>query len=1489
MITCIQQVPNDTDVRLINASFYNDIVRACNVQDFGLQLEAMIHLTKGGTVVEDFFKSPEPFPEVLDSWFRILSEETQKVRFKKKSDIAKPWGSSTEENFHDFLRFTITIYQHNHILFSTRNTADFLDRVNKTCRTTSDENDIIVCLDLVDTIQKFAYIPLKSLPDMLETLCGILAKVPVCQEKTWDIIEDLFHGSLSINMFHILLELTANPMGKINMNTTQGATIALRRIVQLSVDTNRQFEFPVTDVLMAYTSSVMIESSRQNLEVTSCIFEMLADDDLRNRLFNFEIWNSRKLSPLEVIYTIGSSRLVQKYAGHQGLDADSFSYHPLDSAMSQNSSTRQASSRQIELVDRFQKLFTLLADLFESNQFTGPKETIIDFFADMYQFIDDRCAHLVISSFRELNYCHPVDRNWKENAKLLASGFFYNSTRSPSIRLLALDVLYEVYILVREICDIEAQLTIVDLIFHIVETGPDVSIFKSLVDKFVHFAEDAAPESISIASKCLLLAFTPPPDTTNNSTNPNHRRSIGSVNSSLVNELSMTSSISTSPQISSIPNHSEGESPMLIPIDLLGQYRPLVAVGFCKVFLSVFQYSALKARSAYYDLITICQRSLALSDALSFLEVARLLCRIRSTTEGYIYLNVPTNMDGLSASVGRNISALGPPADTSAMLWWYPETPSFILEEHLNIPSATLKRYSEENFETQRLRSNEYEIDISLWFNEIIGIFENGATWEIYSFAWAHFGPQLSNLELFRTSGSDIHRLRQIICDQLANSKLPNVTYPKDITRFDLLISIVRTMSSLIAYHSMFTKQDGEEIVKALVNGLSSWEKTSVSCIHALVVCCHELPLPIKKHLGQIFTKFQTKITNTSTSPHILEFLLSLSRLPTLVDNFTQDEYKRVFGMAFKYIQYAYTLSQQAESKNNNANTSSSTDSRTLSPVSSPVSGPAQTSTITDSKKLSQYLLFLAYSVVATWFLTLKMEDRKYLAKFITRNLILAVGTNESIDTQGMAYIDLISRFTYSDLDLTIQTTISLPSFNEPNRKARQWIYGNSIVSIDTDEHTGDTYVVVRRPTGTTMLTLKPDERIIPDWLEDALLKRNDKTLEFDRISGGIPTAFSPNYFMLQVMYPTGSHTAVKPIPLPSDAATSRAIGAFDRTPVVDFHKIGILYIGPGQQEEQEILSNSVGSPNYRRFLESLGNLVRLKGNKKIYTGGLDTNSDIDGEYAYIWADKVTQMIFHTTTMMPAPANPEDKSFSSKKRHIGNDFVNIYFDESELPFKFDVIKSQFNFINIVITPVSVNFSKHKVFTKNDETPGSPMIKPVRPIPGEEHSKKMKMYFKVRAYCKPGVPAIFAACHLKIVSEESLAGFVRNLALISSKFAMVWNNHSEYWSNWQYRLEQINALREKVTSDMNKAAHSQPAQANNKGHQRGDSFDNKEVGQSFLDQLAGGGGLGGLGGGAGEGSETLDKRDSTSKFMMESQDDDDFPLLKALDFTSFTNQ
>ena len=88
-----------------------------------------------------------------------------------------------------------------------------------------------------------------------------------------------------------------------------------------------------------------------------------------------------------------------------------------------------------------------------------------------------------------------------------------------------------------------------------------------------------------------------------------------------------------------------------------------------------------------------------------------------------------------------------------------------------------------------------------------------------------------------------------------------------------------------------------------------------------------------------------------------------------------------------------------------------------------------------------------------------------------------------------------------------------------------------------------------------------------------------------------------------------------------------RAVKVLDRIPPYDTHKVGVIYVGPGQHEsEAAILRNVYGSSRYVKFLAGLGRLVRLRdcSPAEVYTGGLDRNG-ADGEFAYSWQDDISQ------------------------------------------------------------------------------------------------------------------------------------------------------------------------------------------------------------------------------------------------------------------------
>lgn len=296
------------------------------------------------------------------------------------------------------------------------------------------------------------------------------------------------------------------------------------------------------------------------------------------------------------------------------------------------------------------------------------------------------------------------------------------------------------------------------------------------------------------------------------------------------------------------------------------------------------------------------------------------------------------------------------------------------------------------------------------------------------------------------------------------------------------------------------------------------------------------------------------------------------------------------------------------------------------------------------------------------------------------------------------------------------------------------------------------------------------------------------------------------------------------PIPLLDDDTTRRAISTFDRNTTVDSHKVGVIYIGDGQSSESEILSNVMGSPDYTSFITSLGTLIRLKG-ANFNTQGLDREFDTDGEFAIAWRDRVTELVFHITTMMPTNLD-QDPTGTAKKKHTGNDFVNIVWNNSGLPFKFDTFPSAFNFVYIVITPTArASFLDTRTKVTADDT-ASVDVKstissnaPTMSDEGPANSASQRTgtrtlhnyFYRVEVLSAPGFPDISPASNAKIISGKALPDFIRFVALNASVFSFVWANREggDHVSSWRNRLREIKRLREKYLAKAQSQSSPEP--------------------------------------------------------------------------------
>jgi tuberous sclerosis protein 2 len=244
-----------------------------------------------------------------------------------------------------------------------------------------------------------------------------------------------------------------------------------------------------------------------------------------------------------------------------------------------------------------------------------------------------------------------------------------------------------------------------------------------------------------------------------------------------------------------------------------------------------------------------------------------------------------------------------------------------------------------------------------------------------------------------------------------------------------------------------------------------------------------------------------------------------------------------------------------------------------------------------------------------------------------------------------------------------------------------------------------------------------------------------------------------------------------KPLHLPINESTKKSLRVLDYIPPYETHKIGVVYVGPGQvTNEIQILQNQYGSSRYREFLNGLGKLIKLSqvDTQKTFLGGLSRDGN-DGEFATIWQDDVMQVIFHVATLMPNVLD-RDPSCNAKKCHIGNDFVAIVYNNSGEEYDISTIKCQFLYACVVVEPL--DHKTNRVIVK----------------------------------AKPILSELIGHTEAKIVSDQNLPILARQWALHSNLASVIFQRMQRqdadpYASNWLERLRNIKRLRNRMSQEL----------------------------------------------------------------------------------------
>ena len=664
------------------------------------------------------------------------------------------------------------------------------------------------------------------------------------------------------------------------------------------------------------------------------------------------------------------------------------------------------------------------------------------------------------------------------------------------------------------------------------------------------------------------------------------------------------------------------------------------------------------------------------------------------------------------------------------------------------------------------------DLSLQQWERTILSIMEESTDWSIYDCLLTGLPELLANHTLFEPRIQLIRRLSGLLCQQIDEFQYNDPPAYTGLTKSYIAAHLIRVLTAVVTYHRHLSKQELIEVVSSFVKTAGSRDYiVSIPCIYALTICCYEIPDLMSKYMDDVIDKMSKMVTQRYVAIHVLEFLAGLSRLPDLVRNFQRHDYKKIFGVCGSYLQSIRVTGA-------------------LSERHVPASARDSKASTDTSDALPQYVYALAHHVMIFWYLVLKPEDRPELQKYIMSCLrYKTVEGEDVIEDQGLVTIDIIDRVNAGDY----RDDAYQPFTTADGRLVtRQVIAGIILITTETSLRTGSSIITIRRPSGTTTHLIKGTRERGLGPAERMHITTDTSADDYISVVNDDPDG--QTYGRISIPRPDsvlGSPTLVE---LPSgDDAVRRAVRFFDTTSALDSHKAGVIYIGERQKSEEEILANHMGSPDYVQFVEGLGNLTRLK-DAKFNTQGLDGMDDLDGKHAMVWHNEVTELVFHVTTLMP---NNEDirLNTSNKKRHIGNDFVNIVFNNSGSPFDFDTFPSAFNMVYIVITP-----SARSTFLQTRKQATSTCTSADISNPGKPTSEtNTNNFYRVQILTRSEYPNIGSAADEKVISGASLPAYVRNLALNECIFCLMWDVRSqkgEYPSSWRSRLMAIRTLRER---------------------------------------------------------------------------------------------
>ena len=1029
-----------------------------HAQDFNHRLLALIDLTNHGKDVATFESDLMPLvTRWLEYWFKAAGA----ARKKEKEKGSKGHGVLTEEaNLNAIYTYVNDLVRFSFSAFREQDISSLLSQILRICKRTTASSDIKSSIEIFNALVTYGEIPRAVLEPCLDVLCGAYGTLKDLAEPIWNTICNLGKSHTAQNMATALLDIIRSPSKHIdrNTNTIRGAVMIVTRIM-ITDGEEGLVTILFSAAMDAFQMSLAADSSRLELEVVVALVKLFEDDGFSKVLLQESDWSvllailaqcSRKVNEAMRAPSKGSKEKDKEKENHTRLSAS-----------------------LIHVIHHLESLCL-------KNNF-GQKQNVIDFFKAIHSQLPDSCAELLIQHYTEEHLCYPSNPDWLTEAKWLIQAFFLDTARPASTRLIVLQAIKDVYEIVAVHFSSTITLELVMPLLCIMPEEMDSGVLEGLRSFAVEIASHTDDSVFDAVVASLHTCLAP-----------------GRKGSTTLSDQGVN--MAHSPQSKSKPAR---------------RYSPAANAairGLVTIFIRSLNCSAFKASKIFDILLEVAQSRDY--DLTARINAFRALFRLRSDSANAIFLTTDPESEAMASALGRTVTSAdlkrifqepnhnrpsrqenagsaqssrssstgGRPSSINNIIrrsttaaatrhvnspthWFYPnkhalpETPPST-PSHLVFCHQKALGDMDADIGGQR----KIALKVKIWLEAVISILQQEDDWDLYSYVIVHLGSQLGNHSLFMDAVPQLQMLRSVLCEQVRINSFREPPTWAGLKRPDVMICLFHILTILLTYHEHFSKNEQDEIVRTFMMGIGTGERTAKHCIHALSICCHELPLSMTKSLNGILQKMSQIITQSQVAVHILEFLACLARMPEVYINFREDDYRTVFGVCFRYLQSVRDQRQKgSDSSFIRASIASEGQLRTKRESGPSTEGNSTAATAND---LPQYVYALAYHVITFWFMSLKMVDRAKYISWITKNLIMTDSTGkEVIDEQSQVTIDMMQRITYCDHDETLPD----PHFATPSDGPvvkKSWLVGMSILTVETAVRSGVSQLTKRQPVG---------------------------------------------------------------------------------------------------------------------------------------------------------------------------------------------------------------------------------------------------------------------------------------------------------------------------------------------------------------------------------------------------------------------------------------